>query len=308
MNDVIETVSDYISTISEFNREAIHRRDISVSNISFYRGQSDYEWGFAPRLYREQLLDKESVLISELLRIAPHEFKQMGYFDILVKMQHYGLSTRLLDTTLNPLVALFFACYGDAQKSKDGSVALFPSLPVFNPDSSPISLIMKYVFEHSGHNLDIQKFMQDVVTSKELFSPFSASHDTIKDILHTLVKVPFYAVLPTLNNQRILNQDGAFFVFGMKIKEIIKSKNPGTYNKEYYIFDSIEYDNMVEKLWPRAKLLRIPHSRKGSILEELEYIGIAKNRMFPELEYQSEFITNLIKKQKEQWLSRYSKH
>ena len=304
MNDVIETVSDYISIISEFNREAFHRRDISVSSISFYRGQSDYEWGFAPRLYREHLLDKESVLISELLRIAPHEFKRMGYFDILVKMQHYGLPTRLLDTTLNPLVALFFACYGDAQKSKDGSVALFPSLPVCKPDSSPISLIMKYVFEYSGHYFDIQKFIQDVETSKEFSSPLSTSHDTIKNVLN-MFKVPFYAVLPTLNNQRILNQDGAFFVFGMKIKEIIKSKNPGTYNKEFYIFDSIEYDNMVEKLWSKAKLLRIPHSKKGSILEELEYIGITKNRMFPELEYQSEFITNLIKKQNDQWLRRY---
>ena len=298
MNDVIESVSDYISTISEFNRKAIHRRDISVSSISFYRGQSDYEWGLTPRLYREQLLEKESILISEFLRIAPHEFKHMGYFDILVKMQHYGLPTRLLDTTLNPLVALFFACYGDAQKSKDGSVALFPNLPVFKPGSSPISLIMKYAFEYSGYSLDIQSFMQDVATSKELSSPHSMSYNTTDLVLHTLVKVPFYAVLPTLNNQRILNQDGSFFVFGMKVKKVEKSQNPGTYNKVYYNFDTIEYDNMVEKLWPKSKLLKIPYSKKDSILEELEYIGITKNRMFPELEYQSEFITNLIKKQK----------
>jgi hypothetical protein len=139
--------------------------------------------------------------------------------------------------------------------------------------------------------------MQDVKTAKESFSPHHISYDSIDSVLHTLTKVPFYAVLPTLNNQRILNQDGAFFIFGMKIKEIKVSKNPGTYKKEYYIFDTIEYDNVVERLWPQAKLLRIPHSKKGSILEELENIGITKNKMFPELEYQAEFITNLIKKQ-----------
>ncbi len=298
MYDIIENVSDFISIISEFNRKTIHRRDISVSSISFYRGQSDYTWGLTPRLYREQLLDKESVLISEFLRIAPLEFQQMGYFDILVKMQHYGLPTRLLDTTLNPLVALFFACHGDEQKSKDGSVALFPNLPVFKPESSPISLIMKYAFDYSGYSLDIQSFLHDVVTSRELLSAHSMAYKTIDDVLHTLVKVPFYAVLPTLNNQRILNQDGSFFVFGMKVKNIEKSLNPGTYNKLYYEFDIIEYDNLVEKLCPKSKLLKIPSVKKDNILDELEYIGITKNRMFPELEYQSEFITNLIKKQK----------
>jgi hypothetical protein len=297
MNETIESVSDFISIISEFNRKTIHRRDISVSSISFYRGQSDYSWGLTPRLYREQLLDKESVLISEFLRIAPLEFQQMGYFDVLVKMQHYGLPTRLLDTTLNPLVALFFACHGEAQKSKDGSVAFFPNLPVFKPESSQISLIMKYAFDYSGYSLYIQSFIENVVTSRELLSAFSMSYKTVDDILHTLVKVPFYAVLPTLNNQRILNQDGSFFVFGMKVKKIEKSQNHGNFNKLYYQFDTIEFDNMVEKLWPKSKLFKIPYAKKDNILEELEYIGITKNRMFPELEYQSEFITNLIKKQ-----------
>lgn len=298
MNDVVESVSDFISVISEFNRKTINLRQISVSSISFYRGQSDYDWGFTPRLYREELLDKESILISEFLRIAPLEFQQMGYFDILVKMQHYGLPTRLLDTTLNPLVALFFACHGDAQKSKDGSVALFPNLPVFKPESSPISLIMKYAFDYSGINLDIERFMKDVFSSKELYSAHSKEYKSIEDVLHTLVEVPFYAVLPTLNNQRILNQDGCFFVFGMKVKNNIQSKNPGNYHKPYYQFDTIEYNNLVEKLWTKSKLLRIPSAKKDGIMEELEYIGITKNKMFPELEYQSEYITNLIKKQK----------
>lgn len=297
MHETIESLAEYISLITQFNRNAIHLRQTSVSSISFYRGQSDYDWGFTPRLFREQLLAQESVLISEFLRISPLDFQQMEYFDILVKMQHYGLPTRLLDTTLNPLVALFFACHGDAQKTKDGSVALLPNLPVFKPESSPIALIMKYVFKYSGHNLEIESFINDVVSSSELKSAHSKSYQTIDDILNTLIKVPFYAVLPTLNNERILNQDGAFFVFCMTVKNITKAKNPGTSNKVYYEFDSIEYDNNIKKLWSKSRLIKIPSGKKDSILEELEYIGITKNKMFPELEYQAEFITNLIKKQ-----------
>jgi hypothetical protein len=44
-------------------------------------------------------------------------------FDKLVRMQHHGLPTRLLDVTSNPLVALFFACNQSAKS--DGKILLF---------------------------------------------------------------------------------------------------------------------------------------------------------------------------------------
>lgn len=294
----ITSIADFISLISDLNKNSIHTRTLSVSSISFYRGQSDRDWGLTPCLYRMGLLEKEGVLIAEFLRIAPLQFQHMGYFDILVKMQHYGLPTRLLDMTLNPLVALFFACYGEQQKSKDGSVYIFPNLPVFRQGLSDISVIMKYIFEYSGFKLDIEEFANDIISSKEISSSYSRKFKSMDDVVNTLSEVPFYAVLPSLSNQRILNQDGSFFLFGMKVKNIEKSTNPGTFNKIYYDFDIIEYNNEVEKLWSNSKVLRIPSGLKEILLKELEYIGITRNKMFPELEYQSKFITDLILKEK----------
>src|SRR5690606_16913166 len=102
--------------------------------------------------------------------------------------------------------------------------------------------------------LDIEEFTKDVISSKDIFSAYSRKFKSIEDVIYALSKVPFYAVLPTLNNQRILNQDGTFFLFGMKVKDIEKSRNPGTLNKIYYDFEIVEYDNNVEKLWPKSKV------------------------------------------------------
>ena len=61
---------------------------------------------------------------------SPLEFKDLNsMFDIMTKYQHYGMCTRLLDLTTNPLVALFFACktHGvEKYDTEDGEVEKEP--------------------------------------------------------------------------------------------------------------------------------------------------------------------------------------
>jgi FRG domain len=66
-------------------------------------------------------------LCKELLIAHYDEFQGDQYcFDRLVRMQHYGLPTRLLDISGNPLVALFFACFCAPELAEiDGEVILF---------------------------------------------------------------------------------------------------------------------------------------------------------------------------------------
>lgn len=60
------------------------------------------------------------------MRECPAEFDyRMSTFDMLVKMQHYELPTRLLDITENPLVALYFASLEPLNKGHDGHILVY---------------------------------------------------------------------------------------------------------------------------------------------------------------------------------------
>ncbi|MGY3590031.1 hypothetical protein ACVIGB_010384 [Bradyrhizobium sp. USDA 4341] len=100
---------------------------------TFFRGHEDARFELTPSLLRKspdgawQFMPNEDRLCKELLIAHYDDFQSDQYcFDRLVRMQHYGLPTRLLDISGNPLVALFFACYsGSNLLDIDGEVIVF---------------------------------------------------------------------------------------------------------------------------------------------------------------------------------------
>lgn len=135
----------------------------------FYRGHADESYQLQPSAYRKNADGKsfrevEYQLYQEMLRRNTETFAEdKTTFERLVRMQHYGLPTRLLDVTQSALVALYFASEGDAAKNVNGEVILFihPRSKVLHPpaisEASMAGLDMLLNFENMG-DIVMRKF------------------------------------------------------------------------------------------------------------------------------------------------------
>ena len=94
------------------------------SPSAYYRGVSDTEHRLLPTIGRHPhldgsgLLNLEQQLLKEFKRCSPPYLPRLpsSEFEWLLIAQHYGIPTRLLDWTTNPLVALYFAVCSSPDK------------------------------------------------------------------------------------------------------------------------------------------------------------------------------------------------
>lgn len=196
---------------------------------TFFRGHSDANYELTPSLLRKwnngdwQYMPSEDRLCKELLIAHHDEFQADQYcFDRLVRMQHYGLPTRLLDISGNPLVALFFACTcSPDQLEIDGEVIVFQvsSDTVKYYDSDTVSCL-----SNLSNLTYAQKNEIELILERDAFN----EKDVVKKLLHHIKSEKGYfegrivpddlksilCVKAKRTNTRIKSQSGAFLLFG----------------------------------------------------------------------------------------------
>ena len=117
----VRSLAEFVDVISRI--ETI-RRTTSFAPLIF-RGHSDASSSYKiiPTIGRinRSIEYIENLMVNEMINLRPDEFDNIKCdFDLLSKLQHYGLPTRILDFTFNPLIGLYFACC--EEKRTDGRV------------------------------------------------------------------------------------------------------------------------------------------------------------------------------------------
>lgn len=249
------------------------------TGMLFYRGHTNPNYILRPSIMRTSCLQQnESKLYHELMINCPQEFEKCyTHLEKLVKMQHYGLPTRLLDITRNLLVALYFACesqyesYGelvlisadnhDVKYPQSDTVSILASLPLF-----PYQKQQEFYGLASDTSLSDEQFNAKVIRlvhEIRLEKPAFRAEINKNDILSN------HIVYALKNNNRIVKQDGAFILCGL-------SDGPGS-------LEEFRYNEHGKKV-----IVLIENKKK--ILKQLETFSINRATLFPEIECVSEYL------------------
>lgn len=247
------------------------------NNNLFYRGHSNLDWDLEPSIYRKSWIENEHKMFREIILRNSEEFiKTKSTFEKLTIMQHYGLPTRLLDITKNPLVALFFACSDKSQLDSPGEVIIFNPSPeiIKYYDSDTVSVIsnlskcernLKIILNKTQFNNSIEgkKLLHFIKEEKPYFDANIVPQDLFKSLI----------VRPINNNERIKRQLGYFYLVGVD-KIITKSSKI----KANYSIGNLPFKLFVEE------------KNKSKLLSELEVVGISSDTLFPEIENGTSYI------------------
>ncbi len=266
---VITTIKEYLAIVDSFK---------GGRERAWYRGQSNTKYQLEPSLFRhkKQVVDPQDADLPRTLvpddYITPDDLGTLPHFkkyyqlmnsgweeyseiDYLYLMQHYGIPTRLLDFSKDPLIALFFSVC----KTKDGKQPVDKT-----KDRIAEELSQSHVLEDLGSSVFV---IDPIYTNWESFPGKKKTKEVVdlsKYKFSSLKNLEFpVSVETTITNSRISAQSGVFLYFGSKV-------HPYDF---YTIFNK------------RTLKILIPNYCREEIKKELnQYYGISYATVYPDIE------------------------
>jgi hypothetical protein len=267
----IKSLSGFVAKISR-----IQNKSLGVQFL--FRGHSKTSYELKPSVFRaNNLVANEHLMLRQLLAENPKQFSDdVSFFDRLVRCQHYGLPTRLLDVSRNPLVALYFSCCSNPA-SKGRVIIIRPDIEKQKYfDSDVVSMLSALSMLKGVEKTDLLEDASRSANSNKAkrVSDFNKTNSADRLIQMVRREKPFFrteidpydlakiaSVTPRKLHERIKSQDGAFLLFGL-LGEINETR-----------LDGITIENVD-----------IKSESKERILSELSVMGISEKNLFPEIE------------------------
>lgn len=268
----INDVSEYIKAINDYYNNSNH---CDEKKHFFFRGHSKERYKLLPNVLRNEGLkeEKEKEIVLDFHHYgASHSFNydlDNDRISILTDMQHNGIPTRLLDWSLNPLMALFFAVE-NIDCSENGVVY------ILNPWSYGKSLIsQKCNYTHNNDKKKHPKFHDSNILGRALLSTYKDDIDFIKKIVSNKygynlqdeeLEKPFPFV-SNFTNERMKHQRGVFTIYGTKYNDELKKED----------LEQAYSNNYLAKI-------TITKGAKKNIYNQLNRLYINEYSVYPDLE------------------------
>jgi hypothetical protein len=273
-----------VSSFCEF-WEAVKDINPDRDETLFFRGHPDKKFEFVPTAFREKEKDAEQRFYREIMVEYPEKFMRREHLSNLVAMQHYGIPTRLLDFSRNPLIALYFAC--ETHPDTDGQVLCFKKkkLEILHHNSDKalmLACLPQFSDEQKG---EIKRFCQehsDVITDKTI-----GDNRTMQRFLHEI-----RSELPAFETE-IVGKDllKSYFVATFKDNDRMKAQNGA------FIICGLDKDNL-QKIGEEAIRINIDHNSKKEILKDLKLMGFNSSTVYPDFERRA----FMLREKKVQWV------